>query len=370
MIGSYLGDNKELEGQYLQGQLDMELIPQGTLAEKLRAGGAGIPAFYTPTGNGTLVEQGGFPIRYGTDGKTIVKKSTPKEKRVFDGREYVLEEAIKGDFSLVKAWKADPKGNVLFRKSARNFNPDIAVAGKVCIVEVEEIVPIGSIDPDEVHLPDVYVHRVVKGESYIKPVEKLTVNKGGVNEIPGTGEQKVMRERIVRRAAKEIKDGMYVNLGIGIPTLCANYLQEGIEITLQSENGILGLGQFPPEDQVDPDLINAGKQTVTVLKGANFFSSSQSFAMIRGRHMNMSILGGLQVSQRGDLANWIIPGKLIKGMGGAMDLVSGANRVIITMEHTAKGNEPKVLQECTHPLTGKEVVDMLITDQGVFTFDK
>lgn len=253
------------------------MVPQGTLAEKLRAGGAGIPAFYTPTGIGTVMEEGGFPIKIDPKNPSVPAiPSKKKEKRVYDGREYLLEESIRGDFAIVKAWKADEKGNVLFRKSARAFNPDCAVAGKICIVEVEEIVPTGSIDPDQVHLPDVYVHRIVLGKNYVKPIEYLTIDngQGGAAAAAKKDKDAVARERIVKRASKELKHGMYVNLGIGIPTLCSNYLEPGVDITLQSENGILGLGPFPKEHFVDPDLINAGKQSVTVLPGASFFSSS------------------------------------------------------------------------------------------------
>ncbi len=343
LIGSFFTSNPDAVRAVQSGEVDFELIPQGTLAEAIRAGGAGIGAFYTPTSVGTKLAEG-------------------KETKIIGGKEMVMIQAIRGNIAFIRAWKADKAGNLQYRMTEQNFNRAMATAADLVIAEVEEIVEVGEIRPENIHTPGNFVDYLV--------IEKLKIEDLGSSGSVSSGKKvDEIRKNMALRALKEIKKGDIVNLGIGIPTLVADYIKEEDGIILHTENGMLGVGPEPEDGGGAMDYpVNAGKIPVTALKGASYFDSADSFGMIRGGHIDIAIMGGLQVDSHGNLANWAIPGKPILGVGGAMDLASGAKKLIILMTHLNPDGSSKIVENCNLPITALNAVDMIITDKAVFEF--
>jgi 3-oxoacid CoA-transferase len=336
------------ERRYVAGEVELELVPQGTLAERIRAGGAGVPAFYTPTAADTVLGEG-------------------KPRAVFDGRECVLETALRADFAFVRAEAADSLGNLVYHGSARNFNPIMAMAARVTIAEASRIVAAGELDPETIVTPSLFVDRVVPATI---PVPRRRSTWGTDEDAGGLmgqrdGKPALSRQGIAARIARELREGDVVNLGTGMPTLVANYVPPGVHVLFHAENGLLGYGGYARPGEEDPELISAGSNLVTTLPGTAFFHSGDSFAMVRGGHIDVAVLGGYQVSARGDLANWIVPGQKVPAVGGAMDLVRGARRRIISMEHTTRDGGYRLLNECSYPLTGRACVNTIVTDVAV-----
>jgi len=332
------------EDQIVAGNMAVELVPQGILVERCRAGGAGIPAFYSPTSVGTALTEG-------------------REIRDFDGKPHVLEHAIHVDYAFLRGYRADRLGNVQFRGGSQNFNPSFGKAARVAIVEVDEIVEPGGIPPELVDLPGIFVSRVVKttqavdGKAWRRPERRPSDKPRLYNGKPA-----LTRAGIAKRAAALVKDGTYVNLGVGIPTMVSNYLQSR-DVILHAENGVLGYGEMvSDEDKIDPDIYNAAGQFVSLKPGASFFDSVTSFEMARGGRIDTVILGAYEVDQHGNVANWSTTDAKRGGIGGAMDLLSGKSELIIVMEHADSKGRPKLRQECTYPLTGKGCVSYVVTD--------
>ena len=330
------------EDQIVSGEMAVELVPQGILVERCRAGGAGIPAFYSPTSVGTALAEG-------------------REIREFDGKPHVLERAIHVDYAFLRGYRADLLGNVQFRGGSQNFNPSFAKAARVAIVEVDEIVEPGVIPPELINLPGIFVSRVVKTtekfDLWRRPERRPSDKPRLYNGKPG-----LTRAGIAKNAARLVRDGTYVNLGVGIPTMVSNYLVER-DVILHAENGVLGYGRMLSEEhEVDPDIYNAAGQFVALKPGASFFDSVTSFEMARGGRIDTVILGAYEVDQTGSVANWSTADAKRGGIGGAMDLLSGKGDLIIVMEHSDSKGRAKLRKKCTYPLTGKGCVSYVVTD--------
>lgn len=342
-IGSFFTSNREAVAAAQSGAIQFELLPQGSLAEAIRAGGAGLGGFFTPTAAGTELAAG-------------------RETKVIDGTTYVFQPALRGNVALLRAWRADTAGNLVYRMTENNFNAAMATAADRVIAEVEEIVPLGALDPDTIHTPGCFVDYLVQANVTMADLGSSASVAASSKRVDGA------RMSMARRALAELAPGDIVNLGVGIPTLVADLITPEHGIILHSENGMLGVGPEPQTGGALEYPINAGKVPVTALPGASYFDSATSFAMIRGGHINVAIMGGLQVDGSGNLANWAVPGKPLLGVGGAMDLASGAERLIVTMEHTTRDGAAKIVPECTLPLTATRAVDVIITELAVFRF--
>jgi 3-oxoacid CoA-transferase len=345
MIGSFFTSNPDAVKAAQSGKVEYELLPQGTLAEAIRAGGAGIGGFYTPTSAGTLLAQ-------------------DRETKLIDGVEQVFIKGIRANVAFIRAWKADTAGNLTYRMTEQNFNKAMATAADLVIAEVEEIVPVGAIDPNFVHTPGCFVDYLVQASIKLEDLG----TSASLNTARKSDE---VRNNMAKRAFQELKKGDMVNLGIGIPTLVADFIKPEDGIILHTENGMLGVGPSPADGGGALDYpVNAGKIPVTALPGSSYFDSSDSFAMIRGKHVDVAVMGGLQVDEEANLANWAVPGKPLLGVGGAMDLAAGARKLIIVMNHTDSDGSSKIVPQCTLPLTAKKAVDLVITELAVFSFDQ
>ena len=343
-IGSYFTSNREVVDAVQSGAIEFELMPQGSLAEAIRAGGAGIGGFYTPTAAGTLLTAGA-------------------ETKQIGGVTQVFVPALRADIALIRAWRADSAGNLIYRRTEQNFNKAMATAADLVIAEAETVVPVGQLDPDQIHTSGNFVDVLAQATTTLEDL-------GSSADIRASGKQvDESRMRIARRALAELKAGDVVNLGIGMPTLIADLITSEHGIILHSENGMLGVGPAPDSGGALDYPVNAGKIPVTALPGSSYFDSADSFAMIRGGHIDVAVMGGMQVDEGGNLANWAIPDKPLLGVGGAMDLASGTRRLIITMMHCNRDDSPKILPSCTLPLTAPEAVDLLITELAVFAFE-
>jgi 3-oxoacid CoA-transferase len=342
-IGSYFTSNPEAVAAAQSGEMEVELLPQGTLAEAIRAGGAGLGGFFTPTSAGTPLAEG-------------------REVRVLEGKEMVFIPSLKGDVSFIRAWKADTAGNLQYRMTESNFNVAAATASRVVVAEVEEIVPVGELAPEFIHTPGCFVDYLVQAHVTLDDLGSSASVAGSLKKVDEG------RINMARAALAELSRGDVVNLGIGIPTLVADLVEAEDGIIMHTENGMLGVGPAPESGGAMDYPVNAGKIPVTALPGASYFESATSFGMIRGGHIDVAIMGGLQVDNAGNLANWAVPGKPLLGVGGAMDLASGARKLIVTMTHTDRAGRSKLVSACDLPLTSIGAVDVVITDLGVFRF--